>query len=120
MKPKICLIFLLLCSLYSCKHKQMSENNFDDKIILIENNPQLYLSKLDTTKQNHINNSREATDFLLSALTLNYINNDCYPQKELLLKRLNSNHREVNRQYYPTEQLRQSNAIKKNDSTHKA
>ena len=33
---------------------------------------------------------------------------------------LNSNHREVNRQYYPTEQLRQSNAIKKNDSTHKA
>jgi hypothetical protein len=26
---------------------------------------------------------------------------------------LNSNHREVNRQYYPTEQLRQSNAIKK-------
>lgn len=32
----------------------------------------------------------------------------------------NSNHREVNRQYYPTEQLRQSNAIKKNDSTHKA
>lgn len=35
-------------------------------------------------------------------------------------KALNSNHREVNRQYYPTEQLRQSNAIKKNDSTHKA
>lgn len=35
-------------------------------------------------------------------------------------KYLNSNHREVNRQYYPTEQLRQSNAIKKNDSTHKA
>lgn len=33
---------------------------------------------------------------------------------------LSSNHREVNRQYYPTEQLRQSNAIKKNDSTHKA
>lgn len=38
----------------------------------------------------------------------------------LELDNLNSNHREVNRQYYPTEQLRQSNAIKKNDSTHKA
>ncbi len=38
----------------------------------------------------------------------------------LELDTLNSNHREVNRQYYPTEQLRQSNAIKKNDSTHKA
>ena len=39
---------------------------------------------------------------------------------EALELELNSNHREVNRQYYPTEQLRQSNAIKKNDSTHKA
>ena len=38
----------------------------------------------------------------------------------LELDNLNSNHREVNRQYYPTEQLRQSNAINKNDSTHKA
>lgn len=42
------------------------------------------------------------------------------PQLKLLYSALNSNHREVNRQYYPTEQLRQSNAIKKNDSTHKA
>lgn len=86
MKPKVYLIFLLLCSLYSCKHRQLSENNFDDKIAIIENEPQLYLSKLDTTKQNPINNNKEATDFLLSALTLNYINNDYYPQKELLLK----------------------------------
>lgn len=86
MKPKVYLIFLLLCSLYSCKHRQLSENNFDDKIAIIENDPQLYLSKLDTTKQNPINNNKEATDFLLSALTLNYINNDYYPQKELLLK----------------------------------
>lgn len=86
MKPKVYFIFLLLCSLYSCKHRQLSENNFDDKIIIIENNPQLYFSKLDTTKQNPINNNKEATDFLLSALTLNYINNDYYPQKELLLK----------------------------------
>ena len=38
----------------------------------------------------------------------------------LELDNLSSTHREVNRQYYPTEQLRQSNAIKKNDSTHKA
>lgn len=86
MKPKLYLIFLLLCSLYSCQHKQLSENNFEDKIVLIETNPRLYLSKLDTTKHDRITNSREATDFLLSALTLNYINNDCYPQKEPLLK----------------------------------
>lgn len=86
MKFKILLITTLITILYSCQYKQTSENNFNDKVILIENNPQLYLSKLDTTKQNPINNSREATDFLLSALTLNYINNDCYPQKERLLK----------------------------------
>lgn len=64
----------------------MQGNNFEDRINLIETNPYLYLSKLDTTKHYWINNSNEATDFLLSALTLNYINNDCYPQKKTLLK----------------------------------
>lgn len=43
-----------------------------------------------------------------------------YPIDDYTYYNLSSNHREVNRQYYPTEQLRQSNAIKKNDSTHKA
>ena len=86
MYSKIYLILLLLCLLCSCQYKQLSESSFDDKIFLIENNPQLYLSKLDTIKQNNISNSKEATDFLLSALTINYINNDSYPQKGLLLK----------------------------------
>ena len=48
------------------------------------------------------------------------INGDLYREFHPEKAKLNSNHREVNRQYYPTEQLRQSNAIKKNDSTHKA
>lgn len=86
MYSKIYLILLLLCLLCSCQYKQLSESSFDDKIFLIENNPQLYLSKLDTIKQNNISNSKEATDFLLSALIINYINNDSYPQKGLLLK----------------------------------
>ena len=46
--------------------------------------------------------------------------NSFYEWQEIEALELESNHREVNRQYYPTEQLRQSNAIKKNDSTHKA
>lgn len=86
MELKTLAIFLFFFSLYSCQHKQMLENNFEDRINLIETNPHLYLLKLDTTKHYYINNSNEATDFLLSALTLNYINNDCYPQKKALLK----------------------------------
>ena len=86
MKQRTLLIILILCSFYSCHHKQISENTFEDKILLIKNNPKLYLSQFDTTKQNYINNSKEATSFLLYSLTLNYIDNDYYPQKEQLLK----------------------------------
>lgn len=42
------LIFLLAC--ISCQQKVKKENHFNDKIFLLENNPQLYLSKLDTSK----------------------------------------------------------------------
>lgn len=57
------------------------------------------------------------SQLLVGAMTIGLVS--CEKSSELLYD-LNSNHREVNRQYYPTEQLRQSNAIKKNDSTHKA
>lgn len=86
MRYNIFLIFFHLCFLYSCQHKQLPVNTFDDQILLIENNPQFFLSKLDTTRKNRISNGKEATDYLLLALTHNYINSDCYPQKELLLK----------------------------------
>ncbi|EJW91121.1 hypothetical protein EVA_20775, partial [gut metagenome] len=86
MKQRTLFIILLLYSFYSCHHKLIPENTFEDKILLIKNNPKLYLSQIDTTKQNYINNSKEATSFLLYSLTLNYINNDYYPQKEQLLK----------------------------------
>lgn len=57
------------------------------------------------------------SQLLVGAMTIGLVS--CEKSSELLYD-LSSNHREVNRQYYPTEQLRQSNAIKKNDSTHKA
>lgn len=44
----------------------------------------MYLSRIDTTGFPQIKNGKEATDFILSALTLNYMNNDCYPSKEQL------------------------------------
>ena len=42
------LIFLLAC--ISCQQKVKKENHFNDKIFLLENNPQLYLSIIRKTK----------------------------------------------------------------------
>ena len=86
MKPRIYVFVLAIGLLFSCNQKHWSVNNFDDKILFIENDPQLYLSRVDTTQLHQIRNGKEATDFILSALTLNYMNNDCYPTKEQLQK----------------------------------
>lgn len=86
MKFKICLFLLSISFLFSCNQEHLSTYNFDEKIIFIENDPHLYLSKIDTTGFPQIRNGKEATDFILSALTLNYVNNDCYPSKEQLQK----------------------------------
>lgn len=86
MKPRIYVFVLAIGLLFSCNQKHWSVNNFDDKILFIENDPQLYLSRVDTTQLHQIRNGKEATDFILSTLTLNYMNNDCYPTKEQLQK----------------------------------
>lgn len=84
MKLKIYLLLLPISSLLSCSRGHLSTYNFDEKILFIENDPHLYLSRIDTTGFPQIKNGKEATDFILSALTLNYMNNDCYPSKEQL------------------------------------
>lgn len=84
MKLKIYLLLLPISILLSCNRGHLSTYNFDEKILFIENDPHLYLSKIDTTGFPQIKNGKEATDFILSALTLNYMNNDCYPSKEQL------------------------------------
>lgn len=86
MKLKICLFLLSIIFLFSCTQEHSSTYNFDEKILFIENDPHLYLSRIDTTRFLQIRNGKEATDFILSALTLNYISNDCYPAKEQLQK----------------------------------
>lgn len=86
MKLKTCLFLLLMGFLFSCTQEHSSTYNFDEKILFIENDPHMYLSRIDTTGLNQIRNGEEATDFILSALTLNYINSDCYPEKEQLQK----------------------------------
>lgn len=84
MKLKIYLLLLPISILLSCSRGHLSTYNFDEKILFIENDPHLYLSRIDTTGFPQIKNGKEATDFILSALTLNYMNNDCYPSKEQL------------------------------------
>lgn len=85
MNNKIHLIILTTIALmFSCNNEQSSTKAFDEKVHSIENNPHSYLSKIDTTESPQIRNGKEATDFILSALTLNYISDDCYPTKEQL------------------------------------
>ena len=84
MKLKIYLLLLPISILLSCNRGHLSTYNFDEKILFIENDLLLYLSRIDTTGFPQIKNGKEATDFILSALTLNYMNNDCYPSKEQL------------------------------------
>lgn len=86
MKLKICLFLLSIIFLFSCTQEHSSTYNFDEKILFIENDPHLYLSRIDTTGFTQIKGGKEATDFILSALTFNYMNNDCYPTKEQLQK----------------------------------
>ena len=87
MNNRIYLIIIVIIALiFSCKDEQSSINTFDDKVLFIENDPHSYLSRIDTTGLPQIRNGKEATDFILSALTLNYISDDCYPSKEQLQK----------------------------------
>lgn len=84
MKLDICLFLLTISFLFSCRPEHSSKYNFDDKVLFIENDPHSYLSGIDTTGFPQIKNGKEATDFILSALALNYMNNDYYPSKEQL------------------------------------
>lgn len=87
MNNRIYLIIVVIITLiFSCKDEQSSINTFDNKVLFIENDPHSYLSRIDTTGFFQIRNGKEATDFILSALTLNYINDNCYPSKEDLQK----------------------------------
>lgn len=79
-------VCMLFCLLHSCQTARTEEDSFNDRVVIIENNPRLYLSRLDSTETVTIRNKKEATDFLLAALAHNYMNEGCFPSKELLQK----------------------------------
>lgn len=74
---------MILLVQVSCQPNNNEEDSFNDKIALLESNPILYLSKLDSIQITNPKNEKEATNFLLIALAKNYVI-DYYPPKELL------------------------------------
>ena len=76
----------------SCQQNNEEEDFLIIKLTLLENNPRLYLSKIDSTQVTNLNNSKEATHFLLVSLANHYINN-YYPHKGLLQKKYSYFHK---------------------------
>lgn len=79
------LVIIILLVQTSCQQNNEEEDFFNNQITLLENNPRLYLSKIDSTQVTNLNNSKEATHFLLVSLANYYVNN-YYPPKEVLQK----------------------------------
>ena len=77
------LYLLILLFLASCSQPDVS---FEDKIIALEANPELFISRIDTHNVSRITTEEEATDFLLLSLSKKYINRNYYPEKEKLQK----------------------------------
>ena len=76
----------MLFTLISCRKNYTYDKEFDRNISYVENAPHIYLSNNPITTPIHINDKKEATEFLLYALAQNYINEDCLPSKKLILK----------------------------------
>ena len=85
MKKQFIYFFVIIILLIqtSCQQSYDEENLFNNEIKLLENNPQLYLFKIDSIQVANINDQKEATHFLLASLANYYINNRC-PSKDLL------------------------------------
>ena len=85
-KITISILIFMLFTLISCMKNYRDDKEFDRNISYVENAPSMYLSKNPITTPIHINDKKEATEFLLYALAQNYINEDCLPSKKLILK----------------------------------
>ena len=67
------LVIIILLVQTSCQQNNEEEDFFNNQITLLENNPRLYLSKIDSTQVTNLNNSKEATHFLLVSLANYYV-----------------------------------------------
>lgn len=54
------LVIIILLVQTSCQQNNEEEDFFNNQITLLENNPRLYLSKIDSTQVTNLNNSKEA------------------------------------------------------------
>lgn len=79
----VCLVMLLV----SCSRKAAGESAFEDKVMLLESNPEQFLAKLDTTAAAlNIHTVQGATSFLLKSMAQSHLNEDVCLDKEKMLQ----------------------------------
>ena len=87
MPYRITLFFtVMLAGLCSCGRGYKEDPSFDEKIALLENHPETFLARADTSRFSQITNEREATDYLLQSLAYNYTISDYDIDKEKMLQ----------------------------------
>lgn len=87
MKLNMMLLYfsVIIFFMSSCMNKTKDDVVFDDKIVILENHPQMLLSQLDTCHIIRISNEHDATSFLLQTLARSYTRKDYHPDKQKLL-----------------------------------
>ncbi len=81
-----CCLLVVLLGLYACRTGYKEDPSFDDKITILENQPQVLLFQLDTCNTTRITDESEATLYLLQTLVRSYTVKGFLPDKEKLEK----------------------------------
>ena len=63
------LVIIILLVQTSCQQNNKEEDLFNNQITLLENNPRLYLSKIDSTQVTNLNNSERSNSFLIGFIS---------------------------------------------------
>lgn len=91
----------VMTMLFSCTQKPEAYPPFEDRVMLLENNPELFLARMDTADlSSDITTNKGATDFLLKTMAQNFLGVKCSAVKERLVQceALFKNSREVYKQ----------------------
>lgn len=75
---------IIVCISFSCSNGKKDDAAFDDKIVILENHPQVILAQLDTCRIVRISNEHDATVFLLQTLARSYTQKGFRPDKHKL------------------------------------
>lgn len=79
------LLPIVLLSICSCKQYK-DDSSFNEKIVILENHPEVILTRLDTGNITKITNEREATSYLLQTLARSHTIKGYHPNKKDLMQ----------------------------------